>query len=220
MRILLADDQRLMRDGIRPFLAKLAAKSVFFEAASFDEAIAMAKGEGGVDLAVLGQTMPGMNGAFGLQEFADLFPSSRVVLLANAADPKTILAAVAAGAHGVIPKTISGQGMLGALRLVVAGEVYLPSDAIVALAELAILAESDRSAPLVIDLAEISFSAAETEVVPLLLDGLPNKCIAQRLDINEAAVKARLRSVYKKISVTNRAQAVWELLRLGKVRSV
>jgi DNA-binding NarL/FixJ family response regulator len=219
MRILLADDQRLMRDGIRPFLAKLAAKSVFFEAGSFDEAIATARDEGDIDLAVLGQTMPGMNDLSTIQIFTDLFPASRVVLLANDADPLTMLSAVTAGAHGVIPKTISGQGMLGALRLVVAGEIYLPSGAIIALAKLAILADSGRGASHPTDLALVDFSPAETQVVPLLLDGLPNKIIAERLNIEEAAVKARLRSAYRKMSVTNRAQAVWELLRLGMARS-
>ena len=220
MRILLADDHRMFRDGIRPFLATLSAETQLFEAGTFDEAISVATDAGDIDLAVLGQTMPGMDGAAGIQAFCQRFPATRVVLLTAVADPHLILAAITAGARGILPNTISGDNMLNALRMVASGEVYVPSDAVIALAKMLHCGcPPNRSAGRT-NVQTVIFSAGEELVVPLLLNGLPNKLIAQQLDIDEAAVKARLRSIYKKMKVTNRAQAVMALLSVGKAGSV
>ncbi len=213
MRVLLADSQRLLRDGIRPFLSKLNSKSHVIEATTFDEAILAADEAGELDLAVLGHTMMGMFGVTGIQRFRNKFPKTKVVLLTESSDPTTILAAIAAGADGVISKAMSGRAMQSALRMVAAGDVYLPSDLVISFARL-----SSRSPPPPHDEPMI-FSPAETEVVPLLLDGLSNKVIAQRLGIEEAAIKARLRGIYRKVGAVNRAQAVWSLLSNGKARS-
>jgi len=220
MRILLADEQKLLRDGVRPLLSELSQKALFFDASTFDEALSVAADAGGMDLALLGQAMPGMNGVTGVQTFAARFPIAKVVLLTANASPPMMLAAVAAGAAGVIFKTISGIGMLNALRLVMSGEIYLPSDAVIALTTAAVDAAtaSEPIAPAMP--ARAPFSPCESKVIPLLLDGLPNKSIAQRLGIEEAAVKARLRGIYRKMGVANRAQAVWGLQAGGRTRSL
>jgi two-component system, NarL family, nitrate/nitrite response regulator NarL len=217
MNVLIAHHQRLLRDGVRPFLIKLGAKVEIFDADSLEHAIFVAD-PGGCDLALLGHTMPGMNGVAGIRVFAEKFPSTKVVLLTATADSATVLGAVDAGAHGVISKTMSGRGMQHALRLVLAGECYLPPNAIMALARSNDLSLLRGQLP-AFTCQGIHFSPAETEVIPLLLDGLPNKLITQHLGIDEAAIKARLRGVYKKIGATNRAQAVWGLLSLGQARS-
>lgn len=218
MRVLIADDQRLLRDGVRPFISKLGAKVDILDANSLDEAIFAADREG-CDLALLGHGMPGMDGVGGIRVFTERSPSAKVVLLTADADSATVLAAVDAGAHGVISKAMSGRGMQHALRLVLTGECYLPPGVIVALARSNNRPQPGGYRPAVASL-NVRFSPAESEVIPLLLDGLPNKLIAQSLGIDEAAIKARLRGVYKKIGATNRAQAVWGLLSLGKARSV
>lgn len=217
MRVLIADEQRLLRDGIRPFLGKMGAKVEVIDADSLATAHLVADQQI-FDLAVLGHTMPGMDGVGGIRTFGAKYPSTKMVLLTATADSATVLAAVDAGAHGVISKEMSGCGVKHALHLVMSGECYLPASAIVALASSnsRLQSESFSSA---CALRNVHFSPAETEVIPLLLDGLPNKLIAQRLDIDEAAVKARLRSTYKKVGATNRAQAVWSLLSVGKARS-
>jgi len=219
MRILLADEQNLLRAGLRSILPELSPQALFFDAGTFDEALSVAADAGGVDMALLGNSMPGMNGTAGIGAFLASFPIAKVVLLTTDADPGAMLAAVAAGAVGVIFKTISGPGMLSALRLVMSGEGYLPSETVVSIAKLAARSETVGEPCALVKTRRVVFSPAESEVVPLLLDGLPNKVIAKRLGIEEAAIKARLRGMYKKMGVSNRAQAVWALLSDGRIRS-
>lgn len=195
----------------------MSEQTQVFDAGTLTEAMSLAGPSEGFDLALLGHTMPGMDGVGGIRAFVNRFPSAKVVLLTAAADSVTVLDAMAAGAHGIISKAMSGFGVQHALRLVLAGETYLPSDVIIALASSNVRPSKGLSfAP---PCCNVRFSPAEAEVIPLLLDGLPNKLIAQRLNIEEAAAKARLRGVYKKIGAANRAQAVWSLLSLGESRS-
>jgi len=219
MRILLADDQRLLRDAVRPFLSKLSAKARLVEASTFEEAVSAAADTGGMDLALLGQSLPGLDGVGGLRVFQQQFPLAKVVVVSASPDIGMILDAMAAGISGVISKAISGQGMLNALRLILSGEVYLPAELVMAATrrEGNLTAEAERPAPILI--GDVSFSLGEAEVIPLLLDGLSNKAIAQRCGAGEAAIKARLRCIYKKVGAGNRAQAVWALLARGKIRS-
>lgn len=218
MRMLIADDHRLLRDGIRSILCEMSEWAQISAASTLDEAISVADLGKGFDMALLGHTMSGMDGVEGVRVFLGKFPQTKVVLLTGTADSGTVLTAVAAGAHGVLSKGMSGHGMRHALRLVLVGETYLPSDAIISLA-ISDIQRPPNSLSSVPVCRNVRFSPSETEVIPLLLDGLPNKLIAQRLNINEAAAKARLRGVYKKVGAANRAQAVWGLLALGEARS-
>jgi DNA-binding NarL/FixJ family response regulator len=95
--------------------------------------------------------------------------------------------------------------MVSALRLMLAGEFYLPSEIVAK-----IVHAGARSGDMAT--AEAHFSPCEAAVIPLLMDGLCNKVIAHNLGIEEAAVKARLRCIYRKMGVANRAQAVMRLL--------
>jgi two-component system nitrate/nitrite response regulator NarL len=104
MRILLADDQRLLRDAVRPFLSKLSAKAQLFEASTFDEAIIAAAEPGGIDLALLGQSLPGMGGVCGIRVFQQRFPLAKVVVVSASPDIGMMLDAMAAGTSGVISK--------------------------------------------------------------------------------------------------------------------
>ncbi|CAA7627385.1 Regulatory protein, LuxR:Response regulator receiver [Candidatus Terasakiella magnetica] len=219
MRILLADDQRLLRDAARPFLSRLSAKAHLVEASTFNEAVSVAANTGGIDLALLGQSLPGMDGVGGIRVFQQQFPLAKVVVVSACLDIGMTLDAISAGTRGVISKAISGNGMLNALRLILAGEIYLPAELVMTAARLAgnqtTRAECTTSALI----GDMDFSPSEVEVIPLLLDGLSNKVIAQRCGAGEAAIKARLRSIYKKLGATNRAQAIWALLACGKIRS-
>ncbi|OAN49507.1 hypothetical protein A6A04_19370 [Paramagnetospirillum marisnigri] len=220
MRILLADDQRLLRDAVRPFLSKLSPKTHLIEASTFEEAMSAAAESGEVSLALLGQSLPGMDGVSGIRVFRREFPLAKVVVVSASPDIGMMLEAMDAGTSGVISKTISGRGMLNALRLIMSGETYLPAELVLAATRFAggkvSEAETSPQAPI----ESTSFSPAEAEVIPLLLDGLSNKAIAQHCGAGEAAVKARLRGIYKKLGAVNRPQAVWALLAHGKIRSI
>lgn len=221
MQIVLADDHKLMRDGLRPFLGKLQVGARVLEAADFPEAVAVTKSAGAVDLALLDLMMPGMNGVSGLSSFVGQFPETRVVLLSAFGDASTVLDAINAGASGFIPKTIGGNGLVNALRLVLSGEVYVPSTTLLEMAERRVgaggmltTAMRTPSRPAAGE-GQPPLSQREREVVALLTEGLPNKVIASRLNLGEPTVKACLRGLYRKIGAANRAQAVKILLAMG-----
>lgn len=203
--MLVAYQHRLLRESIRPLLTKIIDQSVLHEATTFDEAVRVAETSRGIRMVVLGDELPGLDGLAGIQVFRHRFPETRLVLLTDGLDPVSVLAAIDAGVSGVIFTSISASALVAALGLVMEGETYLPSATIAQIAALSVRLVPDTVAP-------AGFSPCESEVVPLLLSGLCNKVIGDRLGIEEAAVKARLRGIYKKMGVVNRAQAVMALM--------
>ena len=203
--MLVAYPHRLLRDSIRPLLTTLTDQTDLHEATTFDEAFLVAEQHPGIKLAVLGDELPGMDGLAGIRIFRHQFPEIRMVLLTEGVDPVSVLAAIDSGVSGVIFKSISASALVIALRLVMEGEIYLPSAIIAQIATLSVKLVPDTA-------LKSGFSRGESQVVPLLLSGLCNKVIGDRLGIEEAAVKARLRGIYKKMGVVNRAQAVMALM--------
>jgi DNA-binding NarL/FixJ family response regulator len=216
MRILLADDHKLLRAGLVPLLEKLSPEAQVIEADDLPQAIAAVEAIGGVDLALLDLRMPGMNGLTGLVSFIDRFPGTLVVLLSAFGDPDTVLSAIRAGAAGFIPKTIGGRGFTSALHLILAGEVYVPGTTLLEVGEHMRSSPPPQDPPPVATpnepldarLTGLEFSAREREIMRLLVEGLPNKLIATRLGLHEPTVKACLRGLYQKIAASNRAHAV------------
>lgn len=125
VRILIADDHTLFRDGLRLVLAELGPDVEVVEASTYDDTLAMVADEP-IDLVLLDLVMPGLPWTDGLRALIRAAPSVPVVVLSASDDRRLILEAVRLGARGFIPKTLSGRLMLSALRLVLSGGVYLP----------------------------------------------------------------------------------------------
>lgn len=201
MRILLADDHVMVRDGLRPFLMQLADNTEVFEVGSFDEVLDTLDRIEGIRLVLLDLRMPGMTVAHGLATIRERHPLVRVAVLSAVTERKQILEAMGLGAAGYIPKRLSAQAMLSALRLIIAGERYIPA---------ALLEEPARPAPGPYgepDTGERGLTAREREILDLLREGLPNKLIARRLNVSEVTVKSHLCHVFRKLGVQNRVQA-------------
>jgi DNA-binding NarL/FixJ family response regulator len=148
--------------------------------------------------------MPGMNGFAGLQAVRQKWPDVPVAILSGQIDPQTIRDALQAGAAGYLPKTMRAAGMLNALRLILDGERYVPESALT-------MSAAVGAAPA--GVAE--FSKREHDVIRQLMRGHTNKEIARELQIEEVTVALHLRSVYRKLAVRNRTQAVRILLERG-----
>jgi two-component system nitrate/nitrite response regulator NarL len=144
--------------------------------------------------------MPGMNGLAGLKSVQAL-TAVPIVILSGETNPDTIRNALQAGAAGFLPKTMRGTAMLNALRLILAGERYIPD--IMVAGQPAPAEESTGGGP-----SPRALTPREREVMGLLVRGLSNKEIGHRLGIEVVTVALHLRSIYRKLGVTSRTQAV------------
>jgi len=207
MRILLADDHDLVRDTIEEFLKRLAEDLQVHHAATLPQTLDVVRKAGDLDLILLDLRMPGMNGLAGLKAVQAESGSVPIVILSGETNPETIRNALQAGAAGFVPKTMRGTTMLSALRLVLAGERYVPD---ILLSEPA--APTDAGAG---DKGLASLTRRERDVMRLLVEGLPNKEIGRRLKIEVVTVALHLRSIYRKLGVSSRTQAVRMALEQG-----
>jgi len=214
VRILLADDHTLIRENLRDFLQTLDTDVSIFEAATLQEAEETASRQSSLDLIILDLMMPGMNGLKGIQHMVEKYTGIPVVILSGSVIQENILGALDFGARGFIPKTIGGKAMLSALRLILSGETYVPTQALAGagerLGDETISKEEGNQAGPLKDLTD-----RERDVLSLLVKGHPNKIIARELGLKEVTVKVYLQAVYRKLGVSNRAQAVGTALGLG-----
>ncbi len=226
MRILLADDHSMVREGLRPFLEEVARDATVVEAADLPQALSVAEVDGAPDLALLDLLMPGMNGTEGVDAFHARFPETPVVILSGQYDRRYVLAAMDKGVRGYIPKTLGGEVLTNALRLVLAGDTYLPASAFSTesgireatapehppapeAGESAARAGRQRTTP--------PLSGREAEILRKVVNGDTNKVIARALNVQEITVKVHLRNIYRKIGAANRAQAATIALENGLV---
>ena len=206
LEILVADDHKLLREGLKPFLHELGSDVAIFEAANYSETLNAAAAARDLRLILLDLSMPGMNGMRGVEALHGEHPDVPLVILSGDSRRETVLGAVQAGASGFISKTVSGAAMVNALRLVLSGETYLPSSAI-AEEDCGSGAEGGNGngrAPSPLD----GLSPRDREILALVVEGLTNKEIGRRIGLQEVTIKAHLRSLYRRIGAANRAQAV------------
>lgn len=221
MRILFADDHTLVREGIRPFLNEVAEEVEILEAESLPTAQQKAAEGGQLDLILLDLKMPGMNGFDGAEAMIKSHPGVPVVILSGHYNRKDVRAALDYGISGYIPKSIGGMAMVNALKLILTGEKYLPSDVFSEGSRAeddSILQEAAQTSALKLELNSerfTSLTAREGEILSHLVDGLTNKLIARELDIQEITIKIHVRNIYRKIGAKNRAQAVRISLQSG-----
>lgn len=206
MRILLVDDHELFRAGIKFLLADLADDIEFLETASCTDALQLVQ-NAGVDLVLLDFHLPGAHGLEALQLLRARLDDAQIVVLSAESDPEMIRSCIDAGAAGFIPKASSHGVMMAALRLVLAGGIYLPAVAISRVFAQVGSAETTRLLGGLTD--------RQMDALKLAVRGKANKVIARELGISEATVKAHLSAIFRVLGVTNRTEAVFAAARLG-----
>jgi DNA-binding NarL/FixJ family response regulator len=210
MRVLTADDHGLFRDGLRLVLDQLEEGIEILEAGSLPAALDAAQGLNDLDLALLDLNMPGMEGIAGVRRFRKMYPDVPIVVISGSDNLLDIDQAMAAGVAGFICKTSSSQVMLSALRLVLAGGVYLPSELLQRHpGNSAARYSSAGNNP------EINLTGRQIEVLRLLAEGKPNKVIAAELELSEGTVKIHLNAIFRALKVRNRTEAVLAAQQLG-----
>ncbi|MFY8145997.1 MAG: response regulator [Rhodobacter sp.] len=194
MKILIADDQELVRETIAAFLRQDSGFSVNI-AKDLGSALAAVKADGPFDLVMLDYMMPGMNGLEGLAAMRAAVPGTAVAILSGTASRAVAEQALAEGAAGFLPKTMSTKSLVAAARFMAAGEVYAP-----------MMQMADRTGNFGTSAAS-PLTPRELDVLRRLCRGMANKEIARDLDLQEVTVKLHVKTLYRKINARNRTHA-------------
>lgn len=218
MKILVVDDHTLIREGLRLVLKELDDEVVVLEAQNCQETLDLAADNPDLDLILLDLHLPGVDGFDALTEVRERHAAIPVVVLSATDNRETVIGALDRGAMGFIPKSSPTRVMLGALRLVLSGGVYLPAE---------VLVHADYLFPGIVSppqgatrrsasaSAELGLTDRQAEVLALMVQGKPNKLICRELGLAEGTVKIHVTAILKVLNVVNRTQAVIAVGRMG-----
>jgi DNA-binding NarL/FixJ family response regulator len=214
LKLLVVDDHPLMREAVQGAVTRLEPGATVLAVADSERGFATAAAEPDLDLVLLDLNTPGLAGIPALKAWRRRYPEVPVVVLSSADDRPTVLAAIAAGAAGFIPKSSPNEILLGALRLVLAGGKYLPPEALAPAA--AAGARPTRAATeRALSLETLGLTDRQTQVLKLVAAGKSNKVICRELDLAERTVKAHVSAVFRALGVSTRTQAAIAAAKLG-----
>ncbi len=168
------------------------------EAASLDEALSRLGDTDDIALAIFDLSMPGMQSAASLAAVRECYPDLPIAVVSGSDSRTDVLAALAAGVNGFVPKGLRDDDLVAALKTILGGAIYVP-------ATLAQSAAATEPATTGIDLARLT--PRQREVLDLLVEGRSNKEIARALDLGHGTVKIHLAAVFRHLGVSNRAAA-------------
>jgi DNA-binding NarL/FixJ family response regulator len=206
MKILIVDDHKVVRDGIRFMLSDEPGIEIVGEADSAEAMFEIIDSEP-VDVVLLDIRMGGMSGLDALKRIASDYPQVKVLMLSMHDQPGYVRRAVEFGASGYLLKSAGRDEILAAISAVSVGEIYIQS----------VLME-----PLLADVTRVRresgrLSPREQQVLQLIANGSENKQIARKLGLSEATVKTYIRGVFERLDVSSRAEAVAVGIRMGVI---
>ncbi|MBV2209969.1 MAG: response regulator transcription factor [Thermomonas sp.] len=200
--LLIADDHPLFRAALKQAARDALSEVELFESGTLDDTLQLLEAQPQVDLVLLDLHMPGNHGLAGLAAIRAQFPGVAVVVVSANDDPRVVRRALDHGAAGYLPKSTGLDELRDAIRSVLACETWLPPS-------LRASVSRAQSAPADADLAArlASLSPQQFRVLSLVAEGLLNKQIADRLDVQERTIKAHLTAIFERLGVRNRTQA-------------
>ncbi len=213
MRVLVADDHSLFRDGLVSLL----------EAAGFEVVGQVGDGEAAVEAALrlrpdgilLDITMPGLTGLEALRAIRDEWPGAQVVMLTASDDEASLFEAVEAGARGYLLKNLNADEFVTMLHGLAKGEAVMTRRTTARLmAGISQMGQAQAASPSPEDL-----TPRELELLEHLVKGLSNKEIAQTMSLSENTVKYHIKHILQKLGVQNRTEAAVQAVRVGLLKS-
>lgn len=242
VNILLADDHALIREGLRTVLRGFDQEVACFEAIDGATTIRSLAEHPEIDLVLLDRRLPDCDGIELMQRLLERHPALPIVMLSAEFDADIVTQAIQFGAAGFIPKTSVTTVLVSALKLILAGGVYVPPEVLrreprapahahdgVAFvrqspngAAHAGIADADTPNPGLpiaeaahAGVARVGLTGRQVDVLALLMEGKSNKQISRDLDLAEATVKVHVRSILRALDANSRTEAVVAASRLG-----
>jgi DNA-binding NarL/FixJ family response regulator len=208
--VLIADDHRIVRQGLRHVCELAGGLTVVGEAESGREAIKLAR-QLLPDVILMDINMPTLDGVQATSLIVEANPSARVIILTMFRQDRYVFEAIKAGARGYLLKDIDEEDLIAAIRAVHRGEALInPGLAVKLLDEfrrLSQVADETKDAE--------NLTPGEMEVLRLVAQGADNKAVAEQLALSERTIANRLSTIYEKLHVNNRTQAALVALRRG-----
>jgi len=202
IRIVIADDHPLVRDGLRTLLESQPGFTVVGEAGDGLEAVRLTK-DLRPDVLLLDLAMPRMNGLDVLKTLADTAPEVKTVLLTAAIEREETVQALRLGARGVVLKESATQMLYKCIRAIMAGEFWVGHERILDLMQT--LRQIER-APVQEPSPAARLTRRELQVISAVVEGGSNKDIAQGFGLSEQTVKNHLSNIFDKLGVSNRLE--------------
>jgi len=215
LKVLIVDAHPLMRDGLANVLTGLSERVEVLQADSLEGALAALDTHPDTALVLLDLIMPDGDGTSVLERVREAHPEIPIVVVSGTTDHATVTAAIRSGAMGFISKRSAPPVLLGALRLVLAGEVYVPPEVL----RTQLLTPPRRGPSTVADHARggkhLDLTKRQLDVLALLVQGKPNKVICRELGLAEGTVKAHTAAIFRALRVSNRTEAGFAVSYLG-----
>ena len=209
IRLMLADDHRMLREGLRRSMTEEGFQ-VVGEAGDGEEAVRLAA-KLQPDVILMDVSMPDVDGVEATRRIRDLIPETRVIMLTMHPDQDVVAAALRAGAAGYLVKDCSTEEIAEAVRLAASDDAAISADVA------ASMLDEVRRLPDEPDEDRV-VTKREEEVLQLIADGCSTTEVAEQLFISQKTVKNHLASIYQKLDARDRTQAVLRAVRMGIVR--
>jgi two-component system NarL family response regulator/two-component system response regulator DegU len=206
MKVIIADDHRIVREGIATLLASEADIELVGDASTGDQLLDLLDTTE-VDVVLLDVRMPDMGGLDVLEEVSGRKGLPSFIVLSMHDDPSYVKRAVELGASGYLLKSVGKEELIRALGVVAEGGSYIQGEITAPL--IARMVDPTQAGPI----GELN--PQEVDTLEMLAEGLDNRAIAKRLGVSEAAAKAQLRVIYSRLEVKRRSEAVAVAIRLG-----
>ncbi len=208
IRVLIADDHSILREGMRLILSADPAFTVVGEATNGEDAVARAQ-ELMPDVVLMDVHMPGMNGIEATRRIHATLPQVRVMILTVSDKDEDLFGAIRAGAKGYLLKNSEASQVLDAIRRLANGEAVLPP-------ALAARVLDEFAAP---PQAPETLTEREIEIIRLVAQGLGNKEIATQLSLSENTVKTHVRHILDKLQLRSRSEAAAYAVQAGLIKT-
>ena len=215
MKILMADDHALFRDGMHYTLRVVADEVEIIEAATYPEMQAHLENDPGIDLILMDLNMPGCSGASSVKSIYQSYPNIPLVIISAYDQRSDIEAVMDSGAVGFIPKSLPAKIMQKALALVMDGGVFLPPQ-ILLNSPVRITEEAGASKGLSA-VEKYGLTTRQIQVLTHMACGLSNKQIALKMGLAEGTIKIHVAAAYQVLRVNSRIEAIRLAERLGLV---